>query len=171
MDLLLSAAQTWRVLLDSEYNLIYGKKKKLYTVRLVFSPEDFYHNAGFQHLDDITFSHITSHPKTLDSVLSGTITQEMIQKSQNYLSFVEPRLKAIVYLQNLLESDFRTYMFNARKLPFIPRYRQNTLLSETSSDIVFLFTDADADDGHYFPRSIFVQDIRDYTINQTPIYL
>ena len=62
-------------------------------------------------------------------------------------------------------------MFNAHKLPFHTEIEAEYLIAGASPDIVFLFTDANTDDGHYFPRSIFVQDIRDYTINQTPIYL
>jgi len=168
MDLLMSAAKAWQTLLNIEYEITYGRKKNLYTVRLVFSLTDFYHNAGFQYMDDIQLPYITSHQNTLSSVLDKKISFEMIRKCVKFNTMIEPRLIAIAELPSMLDGECKIFIFNKKTLPFYSKIDAKYLISGNSGNIVFLFTDAE--NNRFFPRSVFVMDSeRDYRKNQIPL--
>ena len=84
MDLLYTAAIAWSQLLTFRYDIICGKSKKLYPISLDFKEDEFYHLAGFPHIKDIVFPTQFPQSAMLRKVLDGTITEQMISKSEGY---------------------------------------------------------------------------------------
>lgn len=170
-DLLVRAAEAWKSLLSVQYHFTYGKNGKLLTVTLGFEPDEFYHVAGFAHLSDIVFPFRFSHTKVIDVILSGKVKLELLKKSEYYEEMVRPRLEAIVRLQDLLDSDFVTYTYNQEVVPFYSRIEAKYLISNISGDVVFAFTDQNAESGVYYTRSAFMMGTRDFRKNQKKIKL
>ena len=170
-DLLVQAAKAWKDLLSVQYHFTYGKSGKLITVILGFDPSEFYHVAGFNHLSDIVFPFRFSHTKTIDVILSGRITLDLLKKSEFYEELVCPRLDAIVRLQDLLDNEFITYTYNQRVVPFYSRIEARFLITNTSGDIIFAFTDKNANSDIYYTRSAFMMGERDFRKNQKKITL
>ena len=168
-DQLMHAAAVWETLLRKKFRFTYGKSGRLREVLLSFTREDFFHLAGFHYLKDVSLPKAFSHRNTLRVCLKGEITEAHIRKSSKYLTHIEPRLKALCALDEVLMGDFTTYLFDRDKLPFHTEIDAAYLI-EGGTTSVFLFVDqADAD--AYFCRSIFVRDRRSFAANQTPITL
>lgn len=170
MDLLYEAAKEWEKLISTGYRFIYGRKRKLIEVKLEFETSEFYHVAGFPHLDDIAWPFRFSQKRMLSKVLDGTVSETFISKSKNYENIVKPKLRAITQLQSFLDGEFNSFLYNQKKVPFTSSIEAKFLLSNNDLEVVFLFTDEDKD-GTYFTRSVFLKDNRDFTMNQTPITL
>ncbi len=170
-DLLIQAAKAWKELLNIQYNLTYGRKRNLFHVSLIFQPEEFYHVAGFNHLNDIVFPIRFSHTKALDVIIDGRLTLDFISKSEQYEMTVKPRLEAIIRLQALLDGDFVTYIYNQKVVPFYSRIEAKYLITNKSGDIVFMFTDEYEEPPYFYTRSAFMMGERDFRKNQKPITL
>ena len=97
MDLLYDAAVAWSKLLPFHYDIICGKSKKLYPISLDFKEDEFYHLAGFPHINDIVFPVQFSQCAMLRKVLDGTITEQMISKSKGYEKTAKSKLLAIFF--------------------------------------------------------------------------
>ena len=167
MDLLYDAAAAWSALLPYRYDILCGKSKKLYPIRLAFDAREFYHLAGFPHLKDLTLPVRFSQSRAMDKVLSGAVTGDMVSKSRHYPTIIRPKLLAIVGLEALLNQCSGAYLFSPRRLPFYTDIRATYLLTDAGTRTAFLFTDT-ADSGlSHFARSAFIMDDRDYRINQT----
>ena len=80
------------------------------------------------------------------------------------------KLLALVQIKDFLDHDFTSYIFNPAKVPFGSKLEAKYLLANQDSDIMFLFSDEDAD-GTYYTRSAFIKGERDFTANQTRIVL
>ena len=169
-ELLSVAAAAWDKLVDYSYYLTYGKKGKLLKLELYFSADRFMHIAGFQHLTDIQLPWAGSQKKMYERILSGQIREEHIVKSAYYPDYVEPRLRAILMLGEMLEGNFSTFLFAPKRLPFYTDISAKYLISDENAQIVFLFTDEECEK-RLFPKSLFLKDKRDYTKNQTHLTL
>ena len=166
MDLLYDAAVAWNRLMGFQYDIICGKKKKLYPVRLTFSSSDFYHLAGFPHMKDIVLPVRFSQSKALEKVLERVITTELVSKSQAYEKTVQYKLTAIVRLERLLNNCPKMYMYNRSLLPFYTNIPAKYLLVEEQTGVVFLFIDRNESDRCFFSRSAFMMDDHDFRQNQ-----
>lgn len=155
MDLLYQAAAAWKALTEYTYRITYGKNKVLHTITLKFRADEFYHLAGFQYTKDIVLPVRFSHPKTLNVILSGKITEAHIIKSENYPMITE-RLIAIAKLKAALDTTFTLYQFNPKVLPFYTNITAQNLISAECGDVVFLFTDSSAN-GESFSKSVFLK--------------
>ena len=167
MDLLYDAAVAWNRLLQDRYEITYGKNKKLHTIVLEFQPSEFYHLAGFPHAKDVALPLRGSQSKMLSNVLTGKITGAMLEKSGNYETIIKRKLEAIIRLEQLLRSPCQVYLYNPRKLPFYTDIKAKYLLVDAQTQVVFLFTDTEDNNGLCFSRSTFVMGDRDFRINQT----
>ncbi len=138
------------------------------TLNLCFRPVDFDHLSGIHYANDVDFK---LHPneyrrgKLTDAVISRKIDSTLIEKSINW-ERISKRLQDIIYLEKILDSDFRIYRFNPTKLNFYSDIKANFLIySELYRMGVFLFIDRDISIDYC--KSIFTRDERDYTLNQT----
>lgn len=155
MDLLYQAAQAWKDLTQYTYRITYGQNKTLHTITLKFCTDEFYHLAGFQYTKDVVLPVRFSHTKTLDVILSGKITEADIAKSENYPMIAE-RLTAITKLKAALDTAFIVYQFNPKVLPFYTNITAKNLICAQCGDVVFLFTDNNAN-GEAFSKSVFLK--------------
>lgn len=167
MDLLQNAATAWNTLLQYRYHIICGKSKKLYPMLLDFEAHEFYHLAGFPHMKDISFPVRFPQTKMLAKVLDGTITQQMIAKSENYERIVKPKLSAIIHLEHLLNNCSSVYLYNRQRLPFYTEIDAKYLLVDEQTQVVFLFTDTEDYGNTFFSRSAFVMESHDFRVNQS----
>ena len=167
MDLLYTAAIAWSQLLTFRYDIICGKSKKLYPISLDFKEDEFYHLAGFPHIDDIVFRVQFPQCVMLRKVLDGTITEQMITKSEGYEKTVKSKLLAIIQLEKLLNNCSKVYMFDPRHLGFYTKIKAKYLLVDEQSQVVFLFTDTKDAGKTYFSRSTFIMDNQDFRRNQS----
>jgi hypothetical protein len=167
MDLLYDAAAAWSALLPYRYDILCGKSKKLYAIRLSFDPREFYHLAGFPHLKDITLPVRFSQAKAMEKALAGAVTEAMLRKSSHYPTIIRPKLLAILALEALLNRCSGAYLFSPRRLPFYTDIRASYLLTDDNSRAAFLFTDTTDSGRSHFARSAFIMDNRDYRLNQT----
>ena len=168
MSLFLDAAKRWESLLNISYTFIIGHKKNTETIRLFFRRIDFDHLSGIHKANDIDFKlsrKVYRGEKLINALLSGKLDDKLIEKSI-YWNQISDRLIDINRLERILDSDFRIYQFNPRKLNFHSDIRANYLIfSEQYQTGIFLFIDKDQDTDYC--KSIFSKDDRDYTINQT----
>ena len=86
--------------MEYQYIFTYGFKRRLYTIHLYFSYEDFLHLAGFQYLKDLVLPRYNSQ-KTVDRILSKKLALEQVRKGAQY---EKPRLEALIHLKDILES-------------------------------------------------------------------
>lgn len=172
MDLLFQAATSWDALTQTIYRLIYGKKKNLISVDIVFRDDDFFHMAGFQYLKDIRLSVQFPKKKAIHLILASEIKETDINKSANFLELIKPRLEAIIQLERMLDNNFTSYVFNTNSLPFHTKINADFLLSgNEKSDLVFLFTKKEIENGQYVCSSGFTFGERDFRKNQKSIVL
>ena len=136
--LLSKAASVWKSISDYQYNFIYGYKKKLYTIKLTFSPSDFPHLAGFQYLKDLTLPRFTP-AQTVNRILDGTITQDMVETGADYEGLVKPRLMALVALENMLDNEFTLYSFEPRFYSFVTSINADYLIASHIDGTSYVF--------------------------------
>lgn len=171
--LLYRAASTWKSLSGFRYSFTYGFRRRLHTLNLSFSPEDFPHLAGFQYLKDLILPRYTP-AKTIERILDGTISQSMIEKGQQYEELVQPRLLALASLNRIMDSPFTLYSYMPQMYPFYTALKADYLIASHLDNISFVFlvkngsTDMVCD---CICCSTFVKDYRDYEVNQRPYTL
>ena len=169
MDLLYDAARAWQRLLNYKYDITCGKSKKLHKITLDFRADEFYHLAGFPHMEDIVFDIQGSRAKMLTHILEHAITEADISKSEGFEKFVKGKLTAIIHLEHLLNRCPQAFMFNPSKLPKHTYIKAKYLLVDNDARVIFLFTDRDENGQRNFSRSTFVMDNIDFRTNQSPI--
>lgn len=136
--LLQNAAETWKKLCNTTYVITYGFKAQLNNINLTFNPADFPHMAGFQYLKDISMPKY-SPSRYMEMILKGTITQEIIEKGQQYEAMVKPRLIAIVSLEAMFDNTFFLYSFRPEFLHFYTSIKANFLLTSEINNTSFVF--------------------------------
>lgn len=82
-DILYNAAVKYQDLLNKEYDIVLGRKQKLYKIQLRFTMDSFFHLTGLHHLTDITYSS-TNKERIYKDILSGKLTNDTIRKSVFY---------------------------------------------------------------------------------------
>ena len=170
MGLFLDAATEWNKLLNTEYLIVTGHKKKLHSFYLKFQSIDFYHLSGIHYATDVDFKARRKEyegEKLINALLTGKINDENIEKAAKW-DRIKSRLLGILNLKKILESDFRIYYFSANKLPFYSKIKATYLVySEELQMGIFLFLDKR--DDFVYCKSIFGDENLDYRANQTPI--
>lgn len=171
MDNLYLAAEAWQKLLHYSYHFVFVRRKNTYDLMLSFEKTEFYHLAGFQYLKDCPLQNRFSKGKTLDKVLGGEITEEMLKKSKNYESMILPRLLAICQLQSVLDNGFESYHIREDHYPFYTEIHASFLFCGGNPNLLFFFTDKEDESQNLFSKSIFMMDGRDYRLNQSKLNL
>ena len=168
MSLFLDAAEKWSNLLDVTYSICIGHKGQNKILQLVFREDDFDHLSGMQYVKDVDFKlHRNEYRgrKLLQAVFSNKIDPTLIEKSAEWPR-ISCRLNGIQNIREFLNSDFKIYEFSARKLPFFSKISASYVLYNSElKEGLFLFLDKDA--SHYYCKSIFMDEMQNYTANQT----
>ena len=169
-DILFETAKVWSDLMEYKYILTYGYKNQLTKINLIFSKEDFSHLAGFQYLKGLPFLKYNSS-QLLDKILKKKITYAQISKGRKFKQMVEPRLHALIHLQDILDNDFRFYTYTPKLYPFSTTIKADYLISsnQNSQDYVFIIrisTNPKAP-SDFLCCSAFSKGTRDYEYNQS----
>ena len=169
MDLLQQSAQAWKEITEYRYLFTYGYKKKLYSIHLTFSLEDYPHLAGFQYMKDIALPNYSSS-KIVDRILDKKILFKKVQCAARYKEMIEPRLEAIIHLKESLDNDFHLYSYMPQMYPFTTSITADFLISSHININNFIFiikaTSHDPLKYDFLCCSIFKKGRRDYETNQ-----
>ena len=169
-SLLFSATSVWEKLSHYQHKFVYGFRKQLYTILLTFSPEEFYHLAGFQYLRDLAIPRYNAK-KLIKKILNGEISQEQIEQGAQYKKFVAPRLDALLSLEKILNNTFTLYSFRSDLYPFHTSIQADYLISSEVNGLSFVFLFGGKPKAlvrECICRSIFVMIDRNYEDNQRP---
>ena len=168
MGLFSTAAEVWDSLQGTSYLFVTGRKGKLRELDIQFQPIDFDHLSGIHYAKDVDFKLNRAEfrgEKLIGALISGKLDDALIEKSASWL-IISDRLRAIVSLPRILESDFTIFDFSPNKLSFYSKIKAKYLVySEETGEGVFLFLDKNS--GAYYCKSIFRKDISDYRENQS----
>lgn len=172
MGLLYDAAAAWSSLQDTSYCFLLGRKGSWSSsFCLDFRPEDFPHLAGMQYASDIDFGINKAEirgRKLLPKITGRKLDDTLIEKSVNWKDKISGRLKGIISLEKILDSDFLIYIFDAKKVPYGTNIEAKYVIKDVQSGIsLFMFVD---DSGtRWFCKSIFQSVYSDYAVNQTRV--
>lgn len=114
-DLLYDAAVRYKQLENDTYEILLGRKGKLYTLMLHFPAESFYHLVGLQHLTDITFPS-QNRERIFKEILQRNITMETLKKSVFFEeNFISERIENLYLIENIISTnDGISYRINPK---------------------------------------------------------
>lgn len=168
MCLLRRAAEAWQSLVETEYEIIAGRKGKTYIIKLEFDCADFPHLAGMQYARDVDFGLNESEyygEKLVKVLLNGKLDGCKIEKSRRWPK-IRGRLKAIINLQNTLDTEFELANFDPGKVRTGSKIDAEYVIKNLDSGETY-FVFVDEDDAHrQYCKSAFAQENVDYMCNQ-----
>lgn len=178
VDILKNTALKYNRLLNIRYCFKVAKKSTLHEINLVFKSYYFYHLIGMQYLDDLSFG-TTSKERIYKKILNDQITLNDLKKSVHYTDDIEERIKYFSKLEEILDNDHLTFLFNPKSLPHVVTgiKAKFLLVSEIKKEnvdnqIAYFFIDEDSSmDNYYFSRSFFLKKNTDYTVRQSKMAL
>lgn len=91
MNLLQKSAKAWKEIIEYRYLFVYGYKKQLYPINLIFSLNEYPHLAGFQYAKDIALPNYSS-AKIADRIIEGKISFDTLKKATQYEDMIKPRM-------------------------------------------------------------------------------
>lgn len=169
MCLLVEAANAWQKMIQIRYYITAGRRGKNYSFRLDFALSDFAHLAGMHYAKDVDFGLRADQyrgEKLIPALLNGKMDGSKIEKSRNWPK-IKGRLKAIIGLQQTLESEFSIAIFNPDNVLTGSKIDAVYVIKNTvSGESYFIFIDKDKK-YRYFCRSAFAEGNVDYMKNQT----
>lgn len=150
-------------LLDTEYELVLGRKGAAVTIRIAFDKRDCYHLMGFQYLTDRPELN-RDRGKIYEAILERRITSQQVESSEFY-SRIEDRIYFLPLLEQIFDDNETIFKFN-RNLNSYSKIQADYLMKNHMEDRnLFLFL-SKSKESKYFCRSFFPQNERDYTKNQ-----
>lgn len=159
----------WKEMTEYSYLFTYGYKKKLFTINLTFSLEDYPHLAGFQYMKDLSLPNYTS-AKLINRILEGKISFKNIQKAAQYETLIKPRLKALIHLKESLDNPFVLLSYMPKMYPFYTNMKADYLISShinfTSYIFIIQSNKLSSFKCDYLCCSLFEKGERDYNTNQ-----
>lgn len=142
-DLLFKTALEFGKLTNLGYKIVVGRKKKAYTIQLRFPVDSFFHLAGLQHLEDITFPS-KNKERIYKEILNKNLTYNTIKKSVFFEEyFIEERLFFLNRLKELVEGCNLLFLIHPTEYikytKIFAHYLCEYQLPEDSSCILYLF--------------------------------
>ena len=138
MNLLQKSAKAWKEIIEYRYLFVYGYKKQLYPINLIFSLNEYPHLAGFQYAKDIALPNYSS-AKIADRIIEGKISFDTLKKATQYEDMIKPRLEALIHLKESLDNEFNLYSFMPRMYPFYTTIKADYLISSHTNINNFIF--------------------------------
>lgn len=164
-DKLQRCALAFQRLLDTQYEIIIGRKGKISKIILNFSETEFVHLAGMHKLVDNEFFRTASRKKVFDYAVSGKISYDSLTKSDNF-DFVKERIEYFEFLENMLDSNDIIFKYNSKKNVFSLIQADYLLQSTHDSRDIYIFLDKLEISDSHFCRSFFPKGDKDYTAGQ-----
>lgn len=139
-DILYEAAIEYQKLKNITYKIILGRKNCAYNIMLHFPPEAFFHMAGLQHLEDLTFPS-TNKERIYKEILNKKFKVNDIQRSIFYEQcYIEERLLNFRYLRKMIEANALYYLINVKKYIQYTKIRADYLCEfREIENILYLF--------------------------------
>lgn len=111
MDKIYECANNFNHILKTKYLFTIVSRRKLKKLVLDFETKDFRHIPGLHYVDDISIENNPS--KLIQAVLEGSVTDEILEKSNKYIKTsreggsIKERVQELCYLEEYLDtSDF-----------------------------------------------------------------
>lgn len=167
MDKLQLCAKAFQKLLEYEYHFIIGRKGKLREFYLNFDKADFHHLSGLHKLKDIAQIQQGKRNKIFDQIISGEITQVLIEKSV-YYEQMQGRIFPLTDLEKMLDDNQMIFRYNEKVHKF-SLIKADYLLEGQAYEIPsFLFLGKRNDDEmEQMCRTFFRAEKKDYTQGQS----
>lgn len=150
-------------LLDTEYEIILGRKDVSTALNIGFDKRDCYHLMGLQYLVDRPELN-RDRGKIFDAMRERSITLEQVESSDFY-SQIENRIHFLPLLEELLDNNETVFKYNQKANCFSMIQANYLMKNHIEGRNLFLFLSLNKDN-KYFCRSFFPQDQKDYTQNQ-----
>lgn len=160
-----TSAKAYEKLLDIEYYIILGKKKKTLEFCIFFDENHFFHLAGFQYLEDMPDILRSRRDVVYNKILNGIITPQQISSSAFY-SLIQERIDFLFYLEQIIDDNKTVFKYNPKLEVFSAIQADFLLKNELQTRNIFTFLSKDSERGKYFCRSFFPQIDKDYSLGQ-----
>ena len=161
-----TAAKAYLDLLDIEYQIVLGRKKKNVLMSIAFDETHFFHLAGLHYLTDRTTLLYGDRAQLFRKIISGVISPQQIESSAFY-SQIKERIEFLAFLEKILDSNKTVFKYNPQLDTFSAIQADFLLKNEIRSRNIFTFLSNDTMSGKYFCRSFFPQKDKDYSVGQT----
>lgn len=166
MDLLKKCAMGFNLLLRCKYHFILGRKGKRKEFTVSFEKSDFHHLAGLHKLRDNAKIQQGKREAIFDSILSGEITLENIQKSEFYNEMKE-RLEPLCHLEEFMDSNELIFHYNKKLNKYSLVQADYLLENRYMNQIVYLFLGVrEQCEDEQMCRTFFLKHKLDYTLGQ-----
>lgn len=150
-------------LLDTEYQLILGRKGEAVSLKITFDKKDCFHLMGLQYLTDRP-ELSRDRGKIFDEIKARVLTKDQIESSDLYEQIAD-RVDLLPFLEDLFDSNDTVFKYNEKKNSFSMIKADYLMKNRLVDKNVFIFL-AKNKDNTYFCRSFFPETKRDYTKNQ-----
>lgn len=150
-------------LLNTEYEIILGRKGVAVTLKLAFDKKDCFHLMGLQYLIDRPELN-RDREKVFDGIVAGGITTEQIESSDFYKK-IEERVNFLPLLEQLLDSNDTVFKYNKKANVYSVIDADYLMKNNMEERNLYLFLSQGTDD-KYFCKSFFPEERKDYTKNQ-----
>jgi hypothetical protein len=150
-------------LLNTEYELILGRKGVAVNLDICFDKKDCYHLMGLQYLIDRPELN-QDRGRIFDAIRERAITTEQVESSDFYKK-IEDRVRLLPLLEQMLDSNETVFKYNQKVNTFSMIQADYLMKNHMEECNLFLFLSKNKDN-KYFCRSFFPEDKKDYTKNQ-----
>lgn len=150
-------------LLNTEYEIILGRKGVAVILRLAFDKKDCFHLMGLQYLIDRPELN-RDRGKVFDEIMAGIITTEQVVSS-NFYKKIEERVNFLPLLEQILDSNDTIFKYNKKANIYSMIDADYLMKNNMEERNLYLFLSLGID-GKYFCRSFFPEEKKDYTKNQ-----
>jgi len=150
-------------LLDTEYQLVLGRKGEAASLNITFDKKDCFHLMGLQYLTDRP-ELSRDRGKIFDEIKTRVLTKEQIESSDLYEQIAD-RVDLLPFLEDLFDSNDTVFKYNEKKNSFSMIKADYLMKNRLVDKNVFIFL-SKSKDNTYFCRSFFPETKRDYAKNQ-----
>ena len=150
-------------LLNTEYEIVLGRKGIAVNLRIAFDKKDCFHLMGLQYLIDRPELN-RDRGKVFDEIVAGSITVDKVESSDFYKK-IEERINFLPLLEQLLDSNDTIFKYNKKANTYSMIDADYLMKNNMEEKNLYLFLSQGRDD-KYFCRSFFPEGKKDYTKNQ-----
>lgn len=154
---------TFLPLLNTEYEIILGRKGVAVTLRLAFDKKDCFHLMGLQYLIDRPELN-RDRGKIFDEIVAESITPEQVESSDFYKK-IEERVNFLPLLEHILDSNDTVFKYNKKANMYSMIDADYLMKNNMEERNLYLFLSLGIHN-KYFCRSFFPEEKKDYTKNQ-----
>ena len=149
MNTIFDAAKAYSKLLNTEYEIMIGRKDTIISLKISFEKRNFCHLAGLQYLTDRTTILYGDRSVLYDKILSGEISVNQIESSAFY-SKIKDRVEFLQFLESIMDSNDTIFRYNQRLQNFSLIQADFLMKNTVQSHTIFTFLAQDKKNGTYF---------------------